>query len=70
MTELTKILGKSYDNADFQNFLRKSSEKVMKNLRKSLKKTYDRNLVILSCHFEAQTQINTSFYAKPIRKKK
>jgi len=24
MTELTKILGKSYDNADFQNFLRKS----------------------------------------------
>jgi len=38
MTELTKILGKSYDNADFQNFLRKSSEKVMKNLRKSLKK--------------------------------
>ena len=24
MTELTKILGKRYDNADFQNFLRKS----------------------------------------------
>ena len=24
MTELTKILGKSYDNADFQNFFRKS----------------------------------------------
>ena len=24
MTELTEILGKSYDNADFQNFLRKS----------------------------------------------
>jgi len=36
MTELTKILKKkSYDNADFQNFLRKSWEKVKKNLRKS-----------------------------------
>ena len=31
MTELTKILGKSYDNADFQNFLGKSlEEKVTK----------------------------------------
>jgi len=36
MTERTKILGKSYDNADFQNFLRKSSEKVKKNLRSQL----------------------------------
>ena len=65
MTELTKILGKSYDNADFQNFVRKSWEKVTKNLRK----TYDHNLAILSCPFEAQTQINTSFYAKPVRMK-
>jgi len=38
MTELTKILGKSYYNADFQNFLRKSSEKVTKNLRNSYEK--------------------------------
>jgi len=28
MTELTNILGKSYDNADFQNFARKYLEKV------------------------------------------
>jgi len=35
MTELANILGKSYDNADFQNFLRKSQKKVTKNLRKS-----------------------------------
>jgi len=39
MTELMKILGKSYDNADFQNFLRKSYEK----LKKILRKTYDHN---------------------------
>ena len=64
MTELTKILGKSYDNADFQNFFRKSYENVTKNLRK----IYDHNLAILSWPFE--TQINTSFYAKPVRKKK
>jgi len=32
MTELTKILRKSYDNADFQNFLGKSYEKLKKNL--------------------------------------
>ena len=30
MTELTKILGKSYDNADFQNFLRETYKKVTK----------------------------------------
>jgi len=48
MTELTKILGKRCDNADFQNFLRKSWEKVTKNLRKSgeklttnLRKSYE-----------------------------
>jgi len=35
MTELTSILGKNYNNADFQNFLRKSWEKVMKNLGES-----------------------------------
>jgi len=34
MTELTKILRKSYDNADFQNFVRKSLEKVTKNLKR------------------------------------
>jgi len=65
MTELTKILGKSYDNADFQN-LGKSYAK----LKKILRKTYDHNLAILSWPFEAQAQINTSFYAKPVRKKK
>ena len=37
MSELTKILGgKSYDNADFQNFLGKSYEKLKKNLRSQL----------------------------------
>ena len=50
MTELTKILGKSYAK-----------------LKKILRKTYDHNLAILSWPFEAQTQINTSFYAKPVR---
>jgi len=34
--------------SDFRNFLRKSYEKVTKNLRKSLKNTYDHNLAILS----------------------
>ena len=53
MTELTKILGKSYEK-----------------LKKILRKTYDHNLAILSWPFEAQTQINTSFYAKPVRKEK
>ena len=48
MTELTKILGKSYDDADFQNFL-----------RKSLKKTYDHNLAIWSWPFRST---NTNKY--------
>ena len=46
--------------------LGKSYEKLKKNLRK----TYDHNLAILSWPFEAQTQINTLFYAKPVQKKK
>ena len=29
MTELTKILGKIYDNADFQNFLEKKLRKIL-----------------------------------------
>jgi len=37
MTELMNILGKSYNNADFQNFLRKSWGKVMKKLRNAKK---------------------------------
>ena len=58
MNELTKILGKSYDNADFQNFLRilgKSYEK----LKKILRKTYDHNLAILSWPFRST---NTNKY--------
>jgi len=29
MTELAKILGKSYDDAHYQNFLRKSYRKIL-----------------------------------------
>jgi len=47
MTELTKILGKSYDNADFQNFL-KNLRKSYEKLKTILIKTYDHNLAILS----------------------
>jgi len=40
ITELAQIVGKSYENADFQNFVRKcyekSYEKVMKILRAQL----------------------------------
>jgi len=35
MTELTNILGKSYDNTDFQNFLRKTYDEVTTNLGKT-----------------------------------
>jgi len=49
MKELTKILGKSYDNADFQNFLRKSQEKVTKL---SLEKTYDELTIKLEKSYE------------------
>jgi len=41
MTELTNILEKSYDNASFQNFLRKSEEKTYEKLKKILRKVYD-----------------------------
>jgi len=34
-TELTKILGKSYDHADFKNVLGNSQQKLTPNLRKS-----------------------------------
>ena len=37
MTKLTKILGKSYNDADFQNFLRKFYENVTKNNKISRK---------------------------------
>jgi len=30
MTELKNILGKSYENADFRNFLRKSLKELLK----------------------------------------
>jgi len=36
-TELTKISGKSYDNADFENFLRKSQRKKLRNASNSFK---------------------------------
>ena len=32
ITELAQIVGKSYENADFQNFVRKCYENVMKKL--------------------------------------
>ena len=67
MTELTKILGKSYDNA---KLLKKILGKSYEKLKIILRKTYGHNLAILSWPFEAQTQINTSFYAKHVRKKK
>jgi len=38
-----KILGKTYDNADFQKILRKTLEKVKKNLGK----TYDHCKAVL-----------------------
>jgi len=38
-----KILGKTYDNADFRKILRKTSEKVKKNLGK----TYDNCKAVL-----------------------
>jgi len=45
MTELTKILGKSYDNADFQNFLRETNKKSYEMLRKvskiNLRQSYE-----------------------------
>jgi len=34
MTELTKVLGKSYDNADFQNLLKKILGKSYEKLKK------------------------------------
>jgi len=43
MAELTNILGKSYGNADFQNFLLgKSYEKLKKNLRRTYEKVTKR----------------------------
>ena len=41
MTEFAKILEKSYNNANFQNFLRKCQGKSYEKLRKILRKTYD-----------------------------
>jgi len=38
MTEPTKILGKSYDNAESRNFLRKSHENLTKKLRIAYRK--------------------------------
>jgi len=42
MTELTNILGKSYDNADFQNFVKNILGKVTKKHKKILRKTYEK----------------------------
>jgi len=55
MKELTKILGKSYDNADFQNFLRKSQEKVTKL---SLEKTYDELTIKLEKSYETLRKVS------------
>jgi len=38
MAEPTKIIGKSYDNAESRNFLRKSHEHLMKKLRIAYRK--------------------------------
>jgi len=68
MTKLTKILGKSYDDADFQNFVRKSEEKVIKKLKKNLRPQLSCLKLTISKH--RKTQISTLFYAKLVRKEK
>jgi len=67
MTELRKKLWQCWFSKLLKKILGNSYEKLTKILRK----TYDHNLVILSVdHFEAQTQIKTSFYAKLVWKEK